>query len=110
MGRFSDWLEAIEEILDITLFNKWLWIIIACASIIVVFPFLIMIALMNSPSWLAGTATILIIVGWGIVGGYKEWSLHKRKEEKAGVSGQEAIPFNYEKYSFPEDKKKKEYD
>jgi hypothetical protein len=98
MGQFSDWLEEIEEILDITLFNEWLWIIIACASAIVVFPFLSVSTLLNSPPWLGATITILIIVGWGIVGGYKDWSLHKRKQEKAKVTGQDTIPFTYERH------------
>jgi len=105
MGSFSDWLREIEEILDITLFNKWLWIIIACASAIVVFPFLMVFALLNSPPLLGATITILIIVGWGIVGGYKDWSLHKRKQENAKLTGQDAIPFTYERHS----EKDKEY-
>jgi hypothetical protein len=99
MGRFSDWLREIEDILDITLFNKWLWIIIVCASAIVVFPFLIILALLNSPPWLSATVTIMIIAAWGIAGGYKDWLMHKRKQEKAKLIGQDVVPFNYERHS-----------
>jgi hypothetical protein len=94
MGRIDDWLREIEEILDITLFNKWLWIIIGAGCTIVIVPFLIMFVALSSSPWVGATIMILVIIGGGIAGGYKEWSLHKRKEEKARASGQEAIPFN----------------
>jgi hypothetical protein len=111
MGRIDDWLREIKETLDITLFNKWLWIIIGAMSTIVMVPFLIMSVALTSPPWVGTTIMILVIIGWGIAGGYKEWSLHKRKEEKTKVLGREAIPFNYERYSFlEEEKKKEEYD
>jgi hypothetical protein len=106
MGRFSDWLREIEDILDITLFNQWLWIIVVCAGAIVVFPFLVLIALMKSPPWLGATVTILIIVGWGIAGGYKDWLMHKHKQEKTKLLRQDTVPFNYERLS----DKDKEYD
>lgn len=98
MGRFSDWLREIEEILDITLFNRWLWIIIGGMVAIAIFPFVAMSAILMSPSWLSVTITILIIIGWGVAGGYKEWLLHKHKQEKK-VVGQDAIPFTYERFS-----------
>jgi hypothetical protein len=56
------------------------------------------------------TILILVIISGGIAGGYKEWSLHKRKEEKTKILGQEATLFNYDKYSLLEEKKKEEYD
>jgi hypothetical protein len=99
MGRFSDWLGEIEEILDITLFNKWLWIIVAGAAAVVIFPFFIISAIMMSPPWLGAVITILIIIGWGVAGGYKEWSLHKRKQEKAKFMVQNTVPFTYERHS-----------
>ena len=110
MVRLDDWLREIKEILDVTLFSKWLWVIIGTMCTIAIVPFLIMfVALSSSPS-VGTTIMILVIIGGGIAGGYKEWSLHKRKEEKTKVLGQEAIPFNYDKHSLPEEKKKGEYD
>jgi hypothetical protein len=110
MGRLDDWLTEIKDILDVTLFNKWLWIIIGAMCTIVMVPFLIMFVALSSPPWIGTTILILVIIGWGIAGGYKEWSLHKRKDEKTKVLGQEAIPFNYDKYSLLEEKKKEEHD
>lgn len=106
MGRFSDGLEGIEEMLDSTLFNKWLWIIVAGGAAIVIFPFAIISAIIMSPSWLAAVITILIVIGWGVAGGYKEWSLHKRNQEKAKFTGQDTIPVTYERHS----EKDKDYD
>jgi positive regulator of sigma E activity len=73
-------------------------------------PLLIMFVALSFSPWVGATIMILVIIGGGIAGGYKEWSLHKRKEEKATVPEQEAIPFNYERYSLSEEKKKEEYD
>ena len=108
MGRVDDWLREIKEILDITLFNKWLWIIIGAMCAIAMGPFLIISVALTFPPWIGTTIMILVIIGSGIAGGFKEWSLHKRKEEKMKVSGQEAIPFIYDKYSSLDEKKKKE--
>jgi phosphoglycerol transferase MdoB-like AlkP superfamily enzyme len=110
MGRIDDWLRDIKKILDITLFNKWLWIIIGAMGTIAIVPFLIMFVALSSPSWVSATILILVIIGWGVAGGYKEWLLHKQKEEKTNVLGQEAIPFNYDKHSLLEEKKKEEDD
>jgi len=95
MGRLSDWLREFEEILDITLFNKWLWIIIGGMAAIVILPLAIMSIILLSPSWLATVITIFVIIGWGVAGGYKEYLLHKRKQEKAKLHGQDTIPFTY---------------
>lgn len=106
MGRLEDLLREVQDILDITLFNKWLWVIVAGMVSIVVLPFFIMAVILTVPSWLSTTITVLIIVGWAVAGGYKDWSLHKRKQEKAKLVGQEVVPFNYERHS----EKDKEYD
>jgi hypothetical protein len=106
MGWLKDLLTEIQEILDITLFNKWLWIIIVAMVSIVVLPFFVMAVILSVPSWLSTTITVLVIVGWAVAGGYKDWSLHKRKQEKAKFAGQEVIPFNYERFS----EKDEEYD
>jgi hypothetical protein len=103
MGRIADWLSEIYEVLDITLFNKWLWIIIGAMCTIVIVPFFIISIALMSPPWFSATIIISVITGWGIAGGYKDWSLHKRKKEKARLKGQEAIPFNYERYSDKEE-------
>lgn len=106
MGRLSDWLREFEEILDVTVFNKWLWIIIVAMAAIVILPLTIMSIILLSPSWLSTVFVILIIISWGIAGGYKEWLLHKHKQEKTKLQGQDTVPFTYEHNS----DKDKEYD
>ena len=103
MGKVADWLREIREILDITLFNKWLWFIIGAMSLIVVVPFFIMSVMLTSPPWVGATIMILVIVGWAVAGGYKDWMLHQRKREKSKLLGQDAIPFNYGGISEKED-------
>lgn len=106
MGRFSEWLREVQEILNMTLFNKWLWIIIVGMASIVVLPFLIMMVLLSSEWWVATIITVLIIVGWGVAGGYKDYLLHKRKQEQVKLHGEDNVPFTYEGVS----DKDKEYD
>lgn len=103
MGRVADWLIEIKEILDITLFNRWLWIIIGAMSLIAIMPLFVMSTMLMSPPWVGATITILVILSWAIAGGYKDWLLHKRKKEKTRFTAQETIPFNYDRHSEKED-------
>lgn len=96
MGRFSEWLQEVKEILDMTLFNKWLWIIVVGMVSIVTVPFLVMSVLLTSPWWVATIITVLIILGWGIAGGYKDYLQHKRKMEKAKLRGEDGVAFAYD--------------
>jgi hypothetical protein len=98
MGRIADWLNDIEEILDITLFNKWLWIIICGMCTVVILPLFIIAVILSVPPWLGATAIILIIIGWSIAGGYKEYSLYKRKSEQVKLTGEKSPPYVYDEY------------
>jgi len=69
-----------------------------------------MLVVLSFPSWVGVTIMIIVIIGSGIAGGYKEWSVNKGKKEKRKSLGQETNPFNYEKYSLLEEKKKEEFD
>jgi len=65
------------------LFNKWLWIIILSLSAILVGPFIVIILILNLPSpELRGVATFMIVFGWGIAAGFKDWVISKRSEER----------------------------
>jgi hypothetical protein len=90
-------MRQIKGILDITLFNSWLWIIVGAMMAIVIGPFAIMFVLLQSPPWLAAAIIILVIIGWGIAGGYKEWLLHKREQENPKPTGRDVDPFDYER-------------
>jgi len=79
---------ALED-LYVILFNPWLWIIILSCITIIVVPLIAMAIIVNLPPPMQAVATILIIIAWGIAGGYKEWSMHKRKEEKVVIKESE---------------------
>lgn len=98
MGRIADWFEDFIETLKATVLNKWLWIIIGCMCAVVVLPFFMIWVMMIVPAWLSATLTILIIVGWGVAGGYKEYLLHKRKGEEAKSKGEEFNADTYDEY------------
>jgi len=48
---------------------------------------LIMLVVLSFPSWVGVTIMIIVIIGWGIAGGYKEWSVNKerKKNENPGT-------------------------
>jgi uncharacterized membrane protein YidH (DUF202 family) len=62
--------------------EEWLWIIILSFIAILVGPLLIVWFILALPGELKILATILIIVGWGVAAGYKDWLQAKRKEEE----------------------------
>ena len=97
MGRLSDWLSEVKAVLDITLFNRWLWVIVGAVMAIVILPFALMMVLMNLPGWLTASIIILVMISWGVVGGYKDWLLHKREQENPKPKVQDAAPFDYER-------------
>jgi len=69
--------------LDWLLLNWWLWITIASLIIIVIGPLVVISVILSLPSpELRGIATIMIIVGWGVAAGFKDWVVSKRNEER----------------------------
>jgi hypothetical protein len=62
--------------------EKWLWIIILALAAISVGPLLIIWVILYLPDELKVVATILIVIGWGVAGGYKDWLKDKRREEE----------------------------
>lgn len=62
--------------------EKWLWIIILLLIVIMVGPLFIAFFILLLPFPFNTIATILLVVGWGIAAGYKEWILEKKKERK----------------------------
>jgi len=62
--------------------EKWLWILILALVLILVLPlFIIWLIFYLSPE-LKLVATILLVVAWGIAAGYKDWIVHRHKEEE----------------------------
>jgi uncharacterized membrane protein len=62
--------------------ESWFWIIIVSLILIIVLPLVIVWFILALPPELSFVATILVIVTWGVVAGYKDWIIHKRNEEK----------------------------
>jgi len=78
MGSLRDSLATIWSILT----SKWYWIIITAATAIIVTPFLIVLLLLSLTAPWNFIAIILILAGWSIAAGYKDWILAKVKEEE----------------------------
>lgn len=65
------------------LFNKWLWIIIFSLSAIAIGPFIVIYIILALPSpELRSVATVMIISGWGIAAGLKDWVISKHQQER----------------------------
>jgi len=62
--------------------EQWLWIIIASLFIVVILPLVVIWVILYLPPEMKLVATILIIVGWGVAAGYKDWIISKRAEER----------------------------
>jgi len=64
----------------ILLKEKWLWIIICCLILIFILPFFIVMVLLTLPEPLNAIATLSLIILWGVVAGYKDWLIDRKKE------------------------------
>ena len=62
--------------------SKWLWITVFSALAVIVTPLIVVWGILNLSSDIRIVATILIIILWGVVSGYKDWVLSKRKSEE----------------------------
>jgi len=49
---------------------------------VVVLPLVLVWVIMYLPPEMKIAATFLIIIGWGIAAGYKDWIISKREEER----------------------------
>ncbi|MEM2144014.1 MAG: hypothetical protein QW279_01530 [Candidatus Jordarchaeaceae archaeon] len=63
-------------------FNKWFWTIALSVFLIIFLPLAIIWFILNLPPILRIFATIAIVILWGVVSGYKDWLIAKRKEEE----------------------------
>jgi len=81
MGSIRETLSVLWSILT----SRWYWIIVTMACAIVITPFLLIILILNLPPPLNFLSTILIVIAWGVVAGYKDWIIAKAKEEKQKI-------------------------
>ena len=61
--------------------EPWLWIIILILISILVGPFIILYLILLLPDFLKIVLTFSILVMWGVVGGYKDWVIDKKKRK-----------------------------
>jgi len=51
-------------------------------SAIAIGPFIVIYGIFALPARYRGFAMLVIVFGWGIAAGYKDWTISKRQEEK----------------------------
>lgn len=64
------------------LFDRWFWIIVGALTLIVVVPLIVVWVIVELPPEVRLIATILLIVIWGVVSGYKDWIVSGRQEKE----------------------------
>jgi len=62
--------------------EEWFWIIVLSLIAILIFPFILIWLVLSLPPELRVIITIVLIIGWGIAAGYKDWLREKRREEE----------------------------
>jgi len=62
--------------------EEWLWIIVLALIVVLIGPLLIVWLVLALPAELKLVATVLIVIGWGVASGYKDWILEKRRREE----------------------------
>jgi len=64
------------------IFDKWTWITILSVFLVIAGPLVIIWGVLNLPADLRIIATICIIILWGVISGYKDWVVSKRREKE----------------------------
>lgn len=62
------------------IYDRWFWFTILSVIIIIVLPLIIVLFLIQLPDELKLVSMIALIVIWGVVSGYKDWVIARRKE------------------------------
>lgn len=75
--------------------HKWLWIIIFGCIAAAVGPWTLIYLFVALPPPFNACVCLSIVFGWGIVTGWKDWILYKRKEEQVKHIGSSDRPKTY---------------
>lgn len=62
--------------------EQWFWIIILSVCMVIATPLLVIWIILQLPFPYNLAATFILVIIWGIVAGYKEWIIEKRKEKE----------------------------
>lgn len=73
---------AMRRTEEILLLNKWLWITILGCIAVMIGPILIIYIIALMPVTFKVASMLVIMIGWGVAGGYKDWAVARRKEQK----------------------------
>jgi len=68
------------------IYDKWFWFTILSVIIIIVLPLIVVLFLIQLPNELKLVSMIALIVLWGVVSGYKDWVISRRKEKEQGAT------------------------
>ena len=60
--------------------EKWLWIIISFLVLILTVPYVVIYLILSLPPMWSLVATVLLLIVWSVVAGYKDWIIAKREE------------------------------
>lgn|GEM_PF-1878280 len=66
--------------------EKWVWIIIGACIVAGVVPWLVIWMILEMPGVLGAFFVWTIIFSWGIVAGYEDWLMDKKKRGKLASS------------------------
>jgi glucan phosphoethanolaminetransferase (alkaline phosphatase superfamily) len=61
--------------------ERWYWFIVIGVVLVVVVPLLLVWVILSMDPIIRVIFTVLIILAWGLVSGYKDWLVSKRKEQ-----------------------------
>jgi uncharacterized membrane protein len=62
--------------------DKWFWLIVVSIFLIIIVPFLVVWTIFYLSPELKIVAMIGLVILWGVVSGYKDWIVSKRKSEE----------------------------
>jgi hypothetical protein len=65
------------------MFDRWFFITVVAVTLVLIVPLIVVWLILQVDPELRLVATIAIIVAWGVVSGYKDWIISKRKEEQS---------------------------
>lgn len=87
MGSIRETLGLIRDILT----SRWYWIIVIMGCAIMITPFIFVLILLYLPTPVNALGMFAIVVGWGVVAGYKDWILEQRAKQKQKSTAVDSI-------------------
>jgi hypothetical protein len=64
------------------MFDRWFFITVVSVTLVLIVPLVVVWLILQVGPELRFVATVAIIVAWGVVSGYKDWIISKRKEQQ----------------------------